>query len=146
MEWFLLEMGTGAVLWEEQSDSDWTVWSVEEAVAGNASTGKQAAGSWLWLRGQRCPQRQLNLGYIFSDSDRAAQCTLLSHTLCPGHLVFSSAGNARARWFLFFLPQLNCKLKCVGLQLLPSPGAEGCGFVPTHVTSWPCLQCSFLGV
>lgn len=33
------------LLWEEQGDSDCTVWSVEGAVAGNASTGKWAAGS-----------------------------------------------------------------------------------------------------
>lgn len=49
--------------------------------------------------------------------------------------------------FLFFLPRLSCELKCVGLQPLPSPGAEERGPCP-H----PCyilamsLQCSFLGV
>lgn len=30
---------------EEQSDSDCTVWSGQGAVAGNASTGRRAAGS-----------------------------------------------------------------------------------------------------
>lgn len=84
----------------------------------------------------------------FSDSDKAAQCTLLSDTLCPGHLAFSSCWECQEPdGFLFFLPRLSCELKCVGLQPLPSPGAEGCGPCP-H----PCyilamsLQGSFLGV
>lgn len=45
LEWFLLET-TGAVLWEEQSDSDCTVWSVEGAVQEMPAqeSGQQAVG------------------------------------------------------------------------------------------------------